>query len=327
MGDVAMTVPVIRALIDQNPGLKVSVLTRDKFAPLFQSLSEVTVIGVDLKRQYRGLLGLFRLSKQIRKLEIDEVVDLHNVLRTNILKLLLPGMSFCQLDKGRKEKKALIKGDIFYQLKTTHQRYADVFRKLGLVTDLDNPSFPQPKTLDISTVFPDLKEEKITIGIAPFAAHRSKMYPLPLMEELIAELSSDYQLILFGGGEEEVSVLESIEKQFGNVRSVAGKLTLEEELALIASLDLMISMDSGNGHLAAIYGKNVLTLWGVTHPYAGFAPFNQPEDYALLADRTQYPLIPTSVYGNTYPESYLDAAGSIPVKAIVDKVRSIVGPS
>ncbi len=54
---------------------------------------------------------------------------------------------------------------------------------------------------------------------------------------------------------------------------------------LISNLDLMLSMDSGNAHIAALLGVKVVTIWGVTHPFAGFAPFNQPNDYALIADR------------------------------------------
>ena len=43
--------------------------------------------------------------------------------------------------------------------------------------------------------------------------------------------------------------------------------------------------------------QGAFTLWGMTHPFCGVAPFNQPSDHALTLDRTQYPLIPTSVYG------------------------------
>jgi hypothetical protein len=71
-------------------------------------------------------------------------------------------------------------------------------------------------------------------------------------------------------------------------------------------------------------GKKVITIWGVTHPYTGFAPFNQSSDNALLADRTQYPLIPTSVYGNNYPEGYEMAAGSISPSTVVEKVKSVL---
>ena len=84
-------------------------------------------------------------------------------------------------------------------------------------------------------------------------------------------------------------------------------------------------MDSGNSHNAAMLGVKVITVWGVTHPYAGFTPFNQPEDYALLADRKQFPLIPTSVYGNIFPEGYENAAGSVSVSDIISKVRDLLG--
>ena len=109
-----------------------------------------------------------------------------------------------------------------------------------------------------------------------------------------------------------------------NVVNVAGLLSFEEELDLISNLDLMLSMDSGNAHLAAMLGVKVLTIWGVTHPYAGFAAFNQPQDFHLLPDREKYTQIPTSVYGNKYPEDYMDVAGSIHPKEVVEKIQSIL---
>ena len=86
----------------------------------------------------------------------------------------------------------------------------------------------------------------------------------------------------------------------------------------------MISMDSGNAHLAAMYGVKVITIWGVTHPFAGFAPFNQPKEYALLANNEKYPKIPTSIYGNKYPKDYINAAGSISPEKILKKVQRIL---
>ena len=121
----------------------------------------------------------------------------------------------------------------------------------------------------------------------------------------------------------EANILNEVETTFENVINVAGKLTLTEELDLISNLHLMLSMDSGNAHLAAMLGVKVVTIWGVTHPFAGFTPFNQPEEYALLSDRNQYPKIPTSVYGNKYPEIYKEASRSISPETIVEKVKSL----
>ena len=79
----------------------------------------------------------------------------------------------------------------------------------------------------------------------------------------------------------------------------------------------MIAMDSGNAHIAAFMNKKVLTLWGNTHPYAGFYPYGQPDNYWLGADREKYPKTPTSVFGKKTPEGYEDAMRSIRVEDIV----------
>lgn len=324
MGDVAMTVPVLRAFTTQYPEVKLTVLTREFFTPFFRDLENVSVFPADLKGTHKGVLGLYKLSKELKKLNIDAIADLHNVLRTNILKCFFLGKPFVQVDKGRADKKALVTGKTFQQLKTTHERYADVFRKLGFPLDLANPTFPKRVALN-----PELQktigvDTKNWIGMAPFAAHESKMYPLDLMEQVIETLSKTHKILLFGGGKKEVDILDAYQNKYENVINLAGTLSLNEELDVISNLDVMLSMDSGNAHMAAMLGVKVISIWGVTHPYAGFAPFNQPEDFCLLADRNQYPKIPTSVYGNKFPEDYKQAAGSVAVETIVNKIKAVI---
>ncbi len=325
MGDVAMAIPVLRALTQQHPEVKVTVLTRDFFKPFFRDIPNVSVFTADVKGKHKGVFGLYKLAKQLNKAyKFYAVADLHNVLRSKLLKLFVKYQQLATIDKGRSEKNALISGQNFKQLKTTHERYADVFKSLGFTLDLSSPIFPDSKVLNKKLEHYFSGKTKKHIGIAPFAAHKGKMYPIDVMEKLIKELSKSYTVILFGGGKEEIDILNQFEKFFNNVNSVAGKLTLEEELDVISNLDVMVSMDSGNAHIAAMLGIKVVTIWGVTHPYAGFAPFNQPEDYALLADRSKYPLIPTSVYGKTYPEGYENCAGSISPQTIIDKIECIL---
>ena len=198
-----------------------------------------------------------------------------------------------------------------------------MFEALGYPINLTNPTFPEKAAFSkkIKSIIGETSKKRI--GIAPFAAHEGKMYPLELTTQVIEKLSKDFQIVLFGGGHKEIPVLNRLESTFENTVSVAGKLSLDEELDLISNLNVMLSMDSGNAHMAAMLGVKTITIWGVTHPYAGFAPFNQPEDYALLADRTEFPKIPTSVYGNKYPENYKEAAGSISPEIVVEKIKSI----
>jgi ADP-heptose:LPS heptosyltransferase len=327
MGDVAMTVPVLSALTQQYPEIKITVLTRAFFKPFFRDIPNVSIFEADVKGKHKGILGLYKLSRALKKLNIDAIADLHNVLRSNILKVFFLDKKFIQIDKGRAEKRALTSGKKVTQLKSTHQRYADVFEKLGFKIDLTNPSFPKPSYLSEKIFSIIERDNKKCIGIAPFAAFVGKAYPLELMDKVIEELQKKYKIILFGGGEKETQLLNKMETKYKNVFSVAGKLTLGEEIDVISNLELMISMDSGNAHIAAMLGINTITIWGVTHPYAGFYPFNQNPKNALLANRNQFPQIPTSVYGNTFPEGYQDAIQSITPQDIIDKVNSILQKS
>lgn len=324
MGDVAMVVPVLRALINQYPELKITVLTRAFFKPFFRDLNNIEVFAADIKGEHKGVYGLYKLSRQLNKKHFYVVADLHNVLRTKVLKKFLMCKRFISIDKGRKEKRLLTSGKIFKQLKTTHQRYADVFEGLGYKIDLSKPSFPVKADLNSKLINLIGNNSKPLIGIAPFAAHQGKMYALTLMKQVIEELSNTYQIILFGGGKYEIEILKEIEKHFQNTISLAGKVSLVEEMDVISNLDVMVSMDSGNGHIAAMLGVKVITIWGVTHPFAGFAPFNQFDDYGLVADRKKFPLIPTSVYGNKYPKNYKDASASISPETIIKKIKSII---
>ena len=141
------------------------------------------------------------------------------------------------------------------------------------------------------------------------------------MDTVIFELQKESKVLLFGGGAIETHQLEAIASKYANVFCVAGKFSLEQELDIISNLKVMLSMDSSNGHMAAMLGVKVVTLWGVTHPFAGFAPFHQIQSNNLLSDLEKYPKIPTSIYGNNYPEGYELAMQTIPVERIIKTVQ------
>jgi ADP-heptose:LPS heptosyltransferase len=236
----------------------------------------------------------------------------------------LSGKKVAFTDKGRKEKKEVTRpvNKILRPLPTVFERHANVFSTLGFPIELLNPTFPEKSKLasEILSVVGD-KIEK-WIGIAPFAQHDSKAYPLDLMQKVIHQLveKTNYRILLFGGGKKEIEALELISKSHKNVISVAGKLKFNQEIQLISNLDVMLSMDSGNGHIAAILGVKTITLWGATHPYLGFSPFHQPEENSLVSDRNLYPKLPTSIYGNKKVVGYEDAMRTISPESIVEKV-------
>jgi len=332
MGDCAMVVPVLLRLINTYAQLKITVVTKIFFIPIFKTLPQerISIVAADTKHEHKGFFGVLKLGKQLKKLGFDQVADLHDVLRSKIIRaqFSLAGIPSAVIDKGRKEKKALTRftNKTFKPLKTTPERYVKVFEELGYKIDLNQPA--RLKKPEISTKIISLigNSNQDWIGIAPFAAHRSKTYPLDLMEKLIAQLDKThrFKILLFGGGKREIELMDKLSSQYENVISVAGKLDFEDEIISIANLDLMISMDSGNGHLAAMFNVPVITIWGATHPFAGFAPFGQPQENQILPDLEKYPQLPTSVFGDKEVSGYEDVMRSISPEIVLKRIEEIV---
>ena len=330
MGDVAMTLPVILSLHRQYPELQITVVSKKAFATLFERIPGLTFYTADLKGRHKGLPGLWRLFRELKALQPLYLADLHNVLRTKILRFyfMASRLHTGVIHKGREEKKALTRpvNKDFRPLPTTHQRYAAVFESLGFPVKLPSDAvlLAEPWPASFLDCKPGIGVK--CIGLAPFAAHEGKCYPERLTQEVIRLLGEtpDIKVFLFGGGYEEVRKLKSWESEFENCVCVAGKLSLSDELSLISNLNLMVSMDSGNGHLAALFGIAVITIWGVTHPYAGFAPFNQPPENWILPDLKKFPKIPTSVYGNKVPAGYEGVMETIPPRTIYSRIRKLL---
>ncbi|SHF99416.1 ADP-heptose:LPS heptosyltransferase [Flavobacterium segetis] len=330
MGDVAMTVPVLRAFVKQYPTVQLTVISRPFFKPFFDGIPNVSFFAFDEKERHKGFLGLLRLFQDLKKLNIDAFADLHNVLRSQIIRNLfaLSGKKIAAVDKGRRGKKELTRTEdkVFKQLPTMFQRHTTVFEVLGFPVNLSNPDLPEKGILDkeIQTIIG--KHYQKLIGIAPFAQYDSKVYPIDLMRQVIDTLAekNTNTVLLFGGGKKEIEVLDALSKHKKNVINMAGKINFQQELKLISNLDVMLSMDSGNAHIAAMLSVKVVTLWGATHPFAGFSPFNQPLENALFSDREKYPLLPTSVYGNKKVEGYSDVMRTIKPEEVVLKIESLL---
>ena len=328
MGDVAMTVPVLRAFSLQYPNVKIKVVSRPFFKPFFDDIENITFFPIDLKERHKGFLGLLRLFSDLRKLNFDAVADLHNVLRSKIITTLfaLNGKKVAATDKGRQDKKALTKLAIktISPIKSMFERHCETFEKLGFPLHLETPVFPEKAILSEETIKITGKKQENWIGMAPFAQYESKVYPTDLMQQVIDELAKNTsnKILLFGGGSEEIKKLNQLKNKHENVLVLAGKTNLKAELAIISNLNIMLSMDSGNAHIAAMLGVKVITLWGATHPFAGFQPFHQPDDFSLTSDNKQYPFLPTSVYGNKKVNGYENVMRTILPSQVIEKINS-----
>lgn len=328
MGDVAMIVPVIHCLAVQYPHLRITVLTRERFIPMFEWMpANVAVKGIDPEK-YSGIPGMTRLYNELAKGQFTEIADLHDVLRTKFLRTCfrMSGKKVAVIDKGRKERHNIIgAAEKIGPLKHMTERYADVFHKLGYKINLNEFSkLFNPLDENIHAIRPivgtKVRNDK-WIGIAPFAAHAMKMYPIERMHEVVEKLhEKGYKIFLFGAGDKERDILKSWEHD--GVMSVCGKLGgLHNEMLLMSQLDVMVAMDSANMHIAAMIGVKTLSIWGATHPYAGFTGWNQgPENIIQRNDSCR----PCSIYGNKPCKLRGQRCMDIPTATIVQKITDIL---
>ncbi|PXV62843.1 ADP-heptose:LPS heptosyltransferase [Dysgonomonas alginatilytica] len=300
-GDVAMLVPVVFSVAARYPQDRFVVLTRKAFAPLFENLGfNINAVTIDVKKQHKGFWGIFRLLRSVTRYKYTHVADVHDVLRTKIIRFYMSvlGKHVAHIDKGRAEKRQMIESKkVNPPLMPTIERYMEVFEDLGFPAEMVFTNYFELKERSLYPLRTIVKEKKGRwIGVAPFSKHAEKVYPLDKMENVVAKLSQqlDTTLFLFGSGPEERALMEKWADTYSNIITVSGKLNLENEILLMSYLDIMISMDSANMHLASLVEVPVVSIWGATHPNLGFYGFGQDPDNAIQAD---IECNPCSVFG------------------------------
>lgn len=312
LGDVAILEPVLRLRAEANPDVLFLVAAPDLLQPLFAGIENVRFIPTSKKQ------SAWALFKHFKSLLPQQVADMHHVNRVIVADWLLrlSGISVVSIRKHDGTTKP------------SWKRYDEVFDRCDLrpgkmmpllfsttgYHSVDN-SYWKPKPAD---------DKEMLIGIAPFAQHAGKIWPLEKMELLVSMLSEkeNCRILLFGSAK-EASQLQPWEERYHNVESLAGKHSFAEELRYISSLHVMVSMDSANMHFASCLGIPVVSIWGATHPSRGFYGWRQNPDWAVQSDMS---CRPCSKYGNkpckhgNYP-----CLAQITPEQVLEKIDAILG--
>lgn len=331
IGDVAMTIPVIHSLAVQYPEHQITVLSKGSLRPLFDNLPpNISFYDADLEGKHKGFIGLNRLFAELEELNFDYVSDFHDVLRSKYLclRFWMKGISVARINKGRKGKKKLVRRyhKVMENQLSSFRRYGDVLKVLGFPVQLNFTSIYGEGKGDFSQVcaVTGEKNEKKWIGIAPFAKHTGKIYPLSLLEEVVAHFAKDEQVkvFLFGGGKKEEEIFRSWIAKYPHVVSMIGKLNMNTELILMSYLDVMLSMDSANMHLASLVNTTVVSVWGATHPYCGFMGWKQ---LPINTVQIELECRPCSVFGDKpcYRKDYA-CMNRITPEMIIQRVESVI---
>jgi len=336
LGDVAMTVPVVWALAQEYPDVRITVLSRPYARTFFEDLaSNVNFMAADVQQEYHGVRGLNALYRRLVAKQPTHVADLHAVLRSEYLRMRfnLGRFRVEHINKHRQDRRRLVARNdkVLKALPTPFDNYLDVFSRLG---------FPIHRLDDFHSIFPAaggnlnmlpriIGEKRLWeqwIGIAPFAAHQGKIYPPKLMEEVIEQLTERYphgRIFLFGRGRHEDELFPQWVKRWPTCVYIGWHLeTMHQELILMSHLDVMLSMDSANMHMASLTGTPVVSIWGATHPLAGFMGFHQDAGNAIGIDLD---CRPCSIYGQR-PCKWGDyrCLTNIDPKTIINKIETII---
>ena len=289
LGDVAIMVPVVKAYADANPDVRFTVAGPPMLQPLFADMPNVGYLGFKKKQSF------IKIYRALNAVGADTVIDLHKVNRVGFAIILLhlrhlldPHYRIFALRKGKLSRWLFLHHWRRQPRKPQYVRYDDVFRHAGFaaVEAFREMSVPSSNR----------------IGVAPFAQHEGKIWPLDRTEALVHMLSErGHEVVLFGS-KSEAPVLEKWARHYTGVTSVAGRLPFAEELKIIRGLAVMVSMDSANMHFASAVGTPVVSVWGATHPDFGFYGYGQDRRNALCAN---LPCQPCSAYGNK-PCRYVD---------------------
>ncbi len=333
LGDVAMALPSVYDACYANPGVSFYFLTHHHAAGIFVNRpANLTVSSVNFDN-YRGITGLWRLVRAlIGRYEVTDFIDLQDEGESRKMRFYMRmcGVKVGCINKGTRALDELTRrvNKVLVQLKPMSERYRDVFYKSGIALANDFDTIWGAGQRGDERLFAELsrpkREGETWIAIAPFARYRGKMYPIEQMERVIEHFAGKdgHRVFLFGYGKSEEEIAERIAHRYPGVANVSGeRLSLEAQLSLLSHCDRMLTMDSANMHLASLVGLPTVSVWGATHPYAGYMGWGQRTRDVVQLDMTCRPCSPV---GDRPCErgDYHCLAGITP-KMIIERVENL----
>lgn len=265
IGDIVLTTPVVRCLKQQVPGAEVHFCTKRAYQSVVESNPYID------KRIYLGE-KLADLIRELRAERYDYIIDLHNNLRTRIIKLRLgrPSYSF---DKLNWEKWLYVRFKLAV-MPALHvvDRYMKTVERLGVVNDQKGLDYVIPYRDIVEREWLPASHRRRYVAYAIGGQHNTKKLPVPRMIELCRKINFPVVLL---GGKEDAQAGEEIRQALGDalIYNACGKYNLNQSASLLDQSALVFSHDTGLMHIAAALKKKVYSIWGNTTPQLGMYPY------------------------------------------------------
>lgn len=264
IGDIVLTTPVIRCLKKQLEDCEIHYLTRDAFKQVLENNPYIDKI-ITIKN------AVGEAIPELKNEAYSHIVDLHKNFRSLQVrsKLKVKAASFPKLNL----KKWLLVNFKVNVMPGIHivDRYFKAVENLGVVNDGQGLDYflSESDVVGMEQLPESHRDGYVAMVIG--GKHKTKQLPGEKAAELLSGL--DYPVLLLGGAEEREEG-ESIEQLFdGRVYSVSGKYSINQSASLVKQAKVVITGDTGLMHIAAAFGKPVISIWGNTVPTLGMYPY------------------------------------------------------
>ncbi|WP_114778420.1 glycosyltransferase family 9 protein [Botryobacter ruber] len=273
IGDIVLTTPVVRCIKQQVPGAVVHYGTKQAFQGIVANNPYVDKVHL-----LKG--SLKELVQELQEEQFDYIVDLHNNLRTRVIKFRLgkPSKSFNKLNY----EKWLMVNFKLNRLPRVHivDRYLAAASALGVKDDGKGLDYfiPTQDEVALQSLPEPFRNGYIAFAIG--AQHYTKRLPSERIIDLCERLQKPVMLL---GGKEDAATGEAIAAHFSNpatnnqhrtsIYNACGKYNLNQSASLVQQATQVVSHDTGLMHIAAAFGKDIISIWGNTIPEFGMYPF------------------------------------------------------
>lgn len=311
IGDIVLTTPVIRCLKEQLDDVEVHYATKQSFEVLLKDnpyIDKLHLLKADLKT----------LIKELRSEQFDYIIDLHNNLRTRIIKtaLLKKSYSFKKLNF----EKFLLTNFKVNRLPNIHivDRYLETVKEFGVVNDGKGLDYFIPKKDEV-----DLVQHKIPanyIGFVLGAKFATKRMPLKKLVEICLLINEP---IVFLGGKEDVEIGEKLTQELNRVDvfNACGRFNLNQSASLVKQASQIITHDTGLMHIASAFNKRIISVWGNTVPEFGMYQYVADAN-KVIVQVNDLACRPCSKIGyNECPKKHFDCMNKIDVSEILTALK------
>jgi ADP-heptose:LPS heptosyltransferase len=306
MGDVIYTTPVVRCLKQQLPGAEIHFLTKTAFKYIYDN------------NPYVDKLHLLKatLKETIRDIEaekFDYIIDLHNNLRTSLIKWKT-GIKSSTYNKQSIRKWLSLKLHLKL-VPPTHlvERYMQTVKFLGVKNDDKPIDYYVKANYSLNKLLPQSHLQGYIVFIIG-ATHFTKRMPNAMIISICKQIA--LPVVLLGGNDVKANA-DEIETAVGQkIYNACGKTSLDESVYLVSQSRKVIGFDTGLTHIAEAFNVPIASIWGSTVPeLLGVQPY-QVSGAQVIG--IELPCRPCSKFGlEKCPLGHFKCMNNIPENVVV----------